>query len=136
MIPTIPAGWKAIRVSGVEDTAAKLPEFLATPGKHAVFWVPALEMVIWDPWMIKGLDWLVVAGDSGHQDAKPFVQEWAGHAINSGRRHGVPVFIAQMGSNCRTWAGNQICHRHPAGARMSEWPVNYRVQQYPSLLSA
>lgn len=130
MIPKVPDGWQAIRVSGVEDAGAKLPDFLATPGKHAVFWVPALELVIWDPWMIKGLAWLVVAGEAGPA-ARPFMQEWAGHAITSGRRHGVPVFIAQMGSNVRTWAGNQICHRHPAGARMSEWPVNYRVQQYP-----
>ena len=135
MIPKVPDGWQSIRVSGVEDAGAKLPEFLATPGKHAVFWVPALEMVIWDPWMMRGLDWLIVAGEAVLA-ARPFRQEWARLAIDSGVRHGVPVWIAQMGSNCRTWAGNQICHRHPAGARMSEWPVNYRVQQYPSLPSA
>lgn len=132
MMPGVPEGWKGCWIPDVEAAGAKLPEFLATPGKHAVFWVPALEMVIWDPWMMRGLDWLIVAGEAVLA-ARPFMQEWAGHAINSGRRHGVPVWIAQMGSNCRTWAGNQICHRHPAGARMSEWPVNYRVQQYPTI---
>ena len=135
MIPKVPDGWQSIRVSGVEDAGAKLPEFLATPGKHAVFWVPALEMVIWDPWMMRGLDWLIVAGEAVLA-ARPFRQEWARLAIDSGVRHGVPVFMKQMGSNCQTWAGNRILHRHAAGANPMEWPAEYRVQQFPSLPSA
>lgn len=126
----VPAGFTSCTVSGVEDAAATLPDFLATPGRHVVFWAPALELVVWDPWMKLGLDWLVVSGEAG-RDARPFQQEWARLAIKSGARWKVPVYIAQMGSNCQTWSGCKIAHRDKAGARPAEWPREYRVRQYP-----
>jgi len=131
-LPYVPIGFTSCTVSGVEDSASLLPDFLATPGRHVVFWAPALELVIWDPWMKLGLDWLVVAGEAG-PDARPFKQEWARHAIQSGARWKVPVYVVQMGSNCRTWSGIPICHRDKAGAQPAQWPREYRVRQYPTI---
>lgn len=135
MMPGVPEGWKGCWIPDVEAAGATLPEFLATPGKHVVFWSPAVELVIWDPWMAMGIDWLVVAGEAG-RDARPFCQDWLRTAIKSGSRRNVPVFIAQMGSNCVTHFGNRICHRHYSGGKITEWAPEYRVRQYPSLPSA
>ena len=131
-MPGVPDGFTGCTVTGVEDSSLLLPDFLATTGRHVVFWAPALELVVWDPWMSRGLDWLVIAGEAG-RDARPFKQEWLRLAIQSGARHKVPVYVAQMGSNCQTWSGNKIHHRHYAGGQISAWPPEYRVRQYPTI---
>lgn len=134
-----PNVWILATICNVEEACRDMPKLLDVPAVvHGVSWEPALEAITWDPWMIRGLGWLIIGGESTQTTgaARPFRQEWARLAIDSGVRHGVPVFMKQMGSNCQTWAGNRILHRHAAGANPMEWPAEYRVQQFPSLPSA
>ena len=133
-----PNVWIISSICTVEEASRDIPKLLDIPAVvRGVSWEPALEAITWDPWMLRGLGWLIIGGESTQTSgrARPFKLEWARLAIQSGVRHGVPVFMKQMGSNCQTWSGVQISHRHVAGADPMGWPNEYRVQQFPSLPS-
>lgn len=87
-----------------------------------------------------GIDWIIVGGESG-PGARPFHIDWVRAVVEHGKRHEVPVFVKQMGSNPVRWPAWRLPHhadaptvplnlRHKSGADPSEWPEDLRVQQF------
>jgi protein gp37 len=86
---------------------------------------------------IRGLDWVVVGGESGPK-ARPFDIAWACSTVAACRAAGVPCFVKQLGA--------RPVVQHPVGqpgelveARLadrkggdpSEWPEDLRVREWP-----
>lgn len=174
-----PNVWPGVTAENQECANRRVPKLLKIPAsKRFVSYEPAIGPVDWsdwlgrvhedtigavnadqsipdaagvpfhDPWM-KGLDWLIVGGESGH-DARPFDIDWARDAVRQCRLAGVPVFIKQMGArpfdSLLAWKANgrrepslryaldvaSLVLRHKSGADPSEWPAGLRVQEFPS----
>lgn len=76
------------------------------------------------------LDWVIVGGESGGREARPFDLRWAADAIQQGRAHGIPIFVKQLGS---VWARDHHA-RDGHGGDPAEWPPELRVRQSPAAL--
>lgn len=78
------------------------------------------------------IDWLIVGGESrqpGHQP-RAFDIAWARETVKQCKAAGVPVFIKQMGANCRA-QGNHFKFPDPNGKRLEEWPADLQLQEFP-----
>ncbi len=75
------------------------------------------------------LDWVIVGGESGPR-ARPCNVAWIRGIVEQCRRHGVPVFVKQLGSNA-TDDGTRVRTKHPKGGDPDEWPEDLRVRQWP-----
>lgn len=85
----------------------------------------------------RGLDWVIIGGESGSR-ARPMDLAWMRDIIQQCHAAGVPVFVKQLGSNCREPSPNGdpglihwVTHDRKGG-RMDEWPDVLRVREYPA----
>lgn len=115
----LPNVWLGVSVEDQKTADERIPVLLELPA--AIRWVsyePALGPVDWhrtggpsdtdrqdvlrfgapmvDSW-IRGLDWIVVGGESGPR-ARPFAVEWAHRTILQCRDAGVACFVKQLGA--------------------------------------
>lgn len=86
---------------------------------------------------LSGIDWVIIGGESGPH-ARPFDPEWAKSLIIQCRRAGVPCFMKQMGSNVRAEHAEHYgpclaCMHHPKGGEPLEWPIEFRVREFPAV---
>lgn len=101
--------------------------------KAAVRWIsvePMLDSVLFDA---DGIHWVVIGGESG-PNARPFDIDKAFKTVRRLRDDRVPVYVKQMGDNpVRTLHGSQrkIVCRAPKGGKMSEWPAELRIRDFP-----
>lgn len=60
--------------------------------------------------MSRGLDWIIVGGESnqGRHKARPFNVAWARATIRQCKAAGVPVFVKQIGSQPHGWCKNML----------------------------
>ncbi len=108
----------------------------ATATEHRVY--NALE---------KDFGWLIPGGESGH-GARQCNRKWLERIVYKGRKHGVPVFVKQLGSHYvdeLNGIGGKMCKpdesvvgkirrlKDFAGRDMSEWPENLRIRQFPKV---
>jgi protein gp37 len=103
-----------------------------------------------------GIDWVIVGGESG-ANARPFEIGWARNTIRQCKEAGVACFVKQMGARPIEWVewgrgpipsaaldshlamggsepDDEVHEWHledRAGADPSEWPSEFRVQQFP-----
>ena len=74
---------------------------------------------------------LIVGGESG-AGARPFSVFWAERLVDVCAHFGVPVFVKQLGSDPRGWAGTKIDSIFAKkGDDMEEWPLRVRVREMP-----
>lgn len=85
----------------------------------------------------RGIDWLIVGGESGH-GARPFDVAWARSAIEQCKAAGVPVFVKQLGAYAildprydRSISGATRMLRDRKGGDPDEWPEGLRVREWP-----
>lgn len=110
-----------------------LPKLLELKERLGVTWVglsiePQLERVI--PKNAEGLDWIITAGESdqGGAEGREYRVAWAYDLIAWGARHGVAIFVKQLGS----YFARRSNFRDRAGADPVEWwPPDLRVRQMP-----
>ena len=98
-------------------------------GVRFISYEPALGQVNFEEFVEDGvpmMDWIIVGGESG-PGARPFDPMWAMSVVEFGKRHGVPIFVKQMGS---AMVGEQFKPRDKRGD-MAEWPEPIRVRQWP-----
>jgi protein gp37 len=76
-----------------------------------------------------GVDWLIIGGESGGREARPFRLDWARGAVRYCRDVGIAPFVKQLGT---VWA-----REHKAkdwhGGDWSEWPEDLRVREFPTV---
>lgn len=118
-------GW--VRPSSTRKRPTRdVPKLLATPAAvRFVSYEPALGPVDWTAF--KGLDWIIVGGESTQgAPARPFDQEWALATIIHCRVIGAAPFVKQLGSRQGL--------KDRAGADPAEWPADLRVREFPGEL--
>jgi protein gp37 len=69
---------------------------------------------------VKGLDWIIVGGESGH-GARPLDLGWIRDLRDQCSDEGVPLFVKQLGI---AWGPD---HKHPEA-----WPADLRIREYPA----
>lgn len=75
---------------------------------------------------VEGIDWVIVGGESG-PGARPMKPEWVKQCQLSCTRSGVSFFFKQAGTVlARQWKCSDI-----KGTIPSEWPIEFRVREYP-----
>ena len=80
---------------------------------------------------LKGIDWVIVGGESGARaTARPFQLEWAEELREHCRHQGVAFFLKQVGSN-PFWKGEPLALADKHGGDWSEWPEGFRVREFP-----
>lgn len=123
--------WFLRRVSALTDVPAAL---------RFVSYEPALGPL--GNVSLKGIDWLIVGGESG-RDARSFYVEWARDVVALGRRDRCPIFVKQFGA--RPFAPSldaagptglpvRLRLRDPHGGDWSEWPADLRVREFPPMV--
>ncbi|SRR5579871_229368 len=76
----------------------------------------------------KGIDWIIVGGESG-ANARPMKKEWATDILEQCRAGGAAYHFKQKGSVLSAEMG---C-KDKAGKDPAEWPPELRVQEYPKV---
>ena len=86
----------------------------------------------------RGLDWVIVGGESG-PGARPCDVAWIRSILNQCREAGVPCFVKQLGA---CWAHFGADHRQIGshrrkkiswkGGNPDEWPQDLRVREFPA----
>ena len=107
----------------------------------------ALRFVSFEPLLeelgavdLSGIDWAIIGGESGPR-ARRCDMGWVRALQAQCRAQRVPTFVKQMGAftvDCLTYGRHdhpfdceRIRWRDPKGATLSEWPEEFRVQQFP-----
>lgn len=161
--------WLGVSVEDQESANERIPLLLQTPAAvRFVSYEPALGPVDfvrggwsfleplrpppgnktgWD----RGLDWIIVGGESGPK-ARPFDVAWARSVIEQCKAAGVPVFVKQLGARPIAYAdplpteqSAESIARHGEydpdplefrlrdrkGGDPAEWPRDLRVREFP-----
>jgi protein gp37 len=91
---------------------------------------PMLEGIDMTPFMVDGLDWVIVGGESGRY-ARPFDVQWARDIVADCRAAGIAVFVKQLGS-CPHDNGQLLRLVDGHGGDANEWPAELRVREFPA----
>jgi protein gp37 len=81
---------------------------------------------------LKGIDWVIVGGESGSGDlTRPLALEWAEELRDHCRKHGVAFFMKQLGRNpSRNGTVFRLKDQH--GGEWGEWPDEaLKVREFP-----
>jgi protein gp37 len=146
--------WLGVSVEDQKTADERIPILLRTPAwKRFVSYEPALGRVDFSPWVCSDvagvgcgsavvsnrLDWIIVGGESG-QGARPFNVDWARTTVEQCREAKVACFVKQFGPrpfDHPRRAGLSIKDpghmrlRSSKGDDPSEWPPEFRVQEFP-----
>ncbi len=121
--------WLGVSVENQTTAEERIPLLLQCPA--AVHWIsaePLLDEVHLDEWLYaRGLDWVVVGGESG-PNARPCDVGWILQVLDQCYTANVPVFVKQLGARPRP-----LTLRDPKGGDPSQWPKHLRVRQYPAI---
>jgi protein gp37 len=82
----------------------------------------------------RGLDWVIVGGESG-RGARSFEVRWAEDLRDQCRASGVAFFLKQLGADPR-WARAGCSPTHSAsgkGGDAEQWPESLRVREFPAV---
>jgi protein gp37 len=92
---------------------------------------PLIEPIPAEDLDLSGIDWLILGGESGSRNARPFAVEWAMELKDHCRKQGVAFFLKQLGRTPRC-AGEPITLKDAHGGDWSEWPEQLRVREFPA----
>ncbi len=80
---------------------------------------------------LEKIDWVIVGGESGNPDSRPFDLAWARELRDLCRNRGVAFFCKQLGRNPLE-DGQVLRLRDKHGGNWDEWPEDLRVREFPS----
>lgn len=109
----LPNVWLGVSVEDQATADERIPLLLQTPA--AVRWVSA-EPLLGSIIMFKGIDWLVVGGESG-TNARPMRPAWARDLRDQCNIEGIPFLFKQWGewAPAEDWASEIIEHHDVLG---------------------
>lgn len=115
--------WMGVSVEGPEYTK-RLEDLSRTQALTRFVSVePLLEYAEIENFL-PNLQWVIVGGESGPA-ARPFHAEWARGLARQCRRHEVPMFLKQLGSNA-LFRNRPMGLKHSKGGDPEEWPGEFR----------
>jgi protein gp37 len=81
--------------------------------------------------LIDLLDWVIVGGESGHDQGKyryrPCELEWIENIVSDCKKNHIPVFVKQLGTHLSKQL--KMSDRH--GGDINEFPEHLRVREFP-----
>jgi protein gp37 len=159
----LPNVWLGVSVESQQYADERIPPLLASPAAvRFVSYEPALGPVDFLPylkWTLRttddrrlqhphpeiagaggtwerGLDWVIVGGESGHK-ARPFRIDWARDLLAASREPAAAtsrVFVKQLGARPIYFDGSPMASiRDGHGGEPSEWPDDLRVRDFPNV---
>lgn len=170
----LPNVWLGVSAEDQKTADERIPLLLQCPAAvRFVSYEPALGPVDFAPWLPstdgfvvpdwpstatgpvhvddggRGLDWIIVGGESGRQ-ARPFDVAWARSTVEQCQEAGVACFVKQFGARPAAVQFDKLADwpdhvefrkdadnttalrlRDSHGGDWSEWPEDLRVRQYP-----
>ncbi|HKS16367.1 MAG TPA: DUF5131 family protein [Planctomycetota bacterium] len=156
--------WLGVSVEDQKTADERIPQLLEISARiHWISYEPALEGVDFRRWLRcegdtdgdgncpryghrqacpKKLDWIIVGGESGRLDARPFNVAWARSTIAQCDDADVAVFVKQLGTrpigvSAADLEMAAVSTRWPhwptdlKGGNVDEWPGDLRVREYP-----
>lgn len=134
-----------VSVENQATVEARVPLLNQTPAAvRFVSQEPQLEPITWSPDLLSGIHQIIIGGESG-PGARPFNMEWVMHLKEICEYFDVRLFVKQMGSKPYRmvypdgygWTDPEPYRVEPkfkdrAGADPSEWPAEFRVQEFPN----
>ena len=161
--------WLLTSVSDQQTADAMIPPLLQCRDLVPVLGIsaePLIGPIHVEPWLtreyeptedyaaFRGLDWVIVGGESG-SGARPCRVDWIRSIVDQCRRAEVPVFVKQLGANAYgvitdqphafnhgfdrlphgTMPENEsrLIVSDPKGGDQAEWPDDLRVRQFPEV---
>jgi protein gp37 len=156
----LPNVWLGVSVEDQATADERIPILLQTPA--AVRWISAEPLLgqvdMKDEYLLpsfasdddryyqpggRGLDWVVVGGESG-PGARPCDLQWIRSIKDQCQAAGVPVFVKQLGSKAVSDIRTRLpsddwvritCLQDKKGGDISEFPEDLRVREYPDAIS-
>lgn len=129
--------WLGTSISDQATAERKIPALLENAGLGRHLFVsaePLLGPIDVREW--RGhIDWLILGGESGPA-ARPCDAQWIIDAVEQCRGTNTQVFVKQLGQNPVNLPKHPECLtdewiKDRAGANPTEWPAQFRVQQFP-----
>jgi Protein of unknown function (DUF5131) len=106
MIKMLPTDWEPHRwshvwlgatVENMIEARRRIPAILRVPARvHWLSVAPLLEPLDLRPWLGRGVDWIVVGGETGARDARYIEPDWARDLRDQCRDTGAAFFLKQM----------------------------------------
>jgi protein gp37 len=114
-----PQGWPhvglGVTIENMTEARRRIPILLQVPARvHFLSIQPLLEPLDLCPWLGRGIDWIVVGGETGSRDARYMEPDWARDLRDQCRKAGAAFFLKQM------WKRQGI-------------PADLMVREYPAL---
>lgn len=121
--------WFGVSVENQKRADERIPVLLETSASIRFLSVePLLEPVDLRLTRSRGIDWVIVGGESGSRSkARPCDLDWIRDIMHQCELARVPVFVKQVGRNPVGASGI----RDPKGEDPTEWPLDLRLRQYP-----
>jgi hypothetical protein len=79
---------------------------------------------------LEKIDWVIVGGESGNPDSRPFDLAWARELRDLCRDRGVAFFCKQLGRN-PVESQMRLRLKNGHGGNWDEWPEDLRVREFP-----
>ncbi len=115
--------WIGVTAENQVEADRRLPILLEVPAVvHFTSAEPLLEPIDLRTYLAKGLDWVIVGGESG-QYCRPFCIDWVRSLRDQCREAGAAFFMKQLGGNRG--------HRD----RLDDFPPDLRIRQWPPVVS-
>lgn len=109
-----PHVWLGATVEKMTEARRRIPVLLRMPARvHWLSVAPLLEPLDLRLWLGRGVDWIVVGGETGSKDARYMEPNWARDLRDQCRDESATFFMKQM------WKRKPI----PADLMVREYPV-------------
>lgn len=118
--------WLGVTAENQRRADERIPMLMAVPAE--VYWIsaePLLGPVSFEKF--PGLDWVIVGGESGHK-ARRMAPEWARSIRQECLDLGIRYHFKQTGGIL----SRELGFRNREGKDSSEWPEEFRVQEFPA----
>jgi len=92
---------------------------------------PLWERIPPEDLSLDGIDWVIIGGESGSPDARPFDLTWARELRDHCKANRVACFIKQLGRN-PVDGGTAIRLKDSHGGNWIEWPEDLRIREFPA----
>lgn len=136
--------WLGVTAENQREWNMRVYDFLRVPAKiHFASIEPLLGPIIdmsieltgkdmGRPTHKKGLDWIIVGGESGNENGKykyrPAEIEWFNIIVEECKKYNIPVFVKQLGTYLSK--GHRMSDRH--GGEINDFPKNLQIRQFPN----
>lgn len=149
-----PNVWLGVSAENAEWWNRRVPVLRDVPAQvRFVSYEPGLGPL--DGCSAEGIDWVIIGGESGGLEARPFDVAWARQALAMSRRDGAAPFVKQLGTQVywngvtpggAGWAPHvraedvggrwRVRLRDRKGGDPCEWPEDIRVREFPGRRAA